>query len=306
MEGQVPNRDFVSLQPPLSFYVGAAIFKLFGTSLVSLRIWGLSIHVLIPLLIYVVSRNFMNCLLSMAAALPAVIMGMPYYGFVPLAVWQGITASLVPSALYIPAALTQRRWLAFCAGIVAALSVFLRHDQGLYLCVSIAVLTVALRYAADSRIAKSELKTIFGVWLAGAGIVATALVIFWHEEKIAGNVQAIGRFPDEDLREDKRTPVSNVQCPMPARPKHDDASLLCSAGTGRTRRRLDHWANHASTIFPTGGVLGGVVGAFLLPGADAVRPGSFINRAAAIFHLVDIRLGNFRGGLLREEIRENI
>jgi hypothetical protein len=183
MEGQVPNRDFVSLQPPLSFYVAAAIFKLFGTSLGSLRIWGLSIHVLIPLLIYVVSRNFMNCLLSMAAALPAVIMGMPYYGFVPLAVWQGITASLVASALYIPAALAQRRWLAFCAGIVTALSVFLRHDQGLYLCVSIAVLTVALRYAADSRIAKSELKTIFGVWLAGAGVVATALVIFWHEEK---------------------------------------------------------------------------------------------------------------------------
>src|SRR6266446_3688126 len=60
MEGQVPNRDFVSLQPPLSFYAVAAAFKLFGTSLASLRLLGLSIYVLIPLLIYAIARSFMN------------------------------------------------------------------------------------------------------------------------------------------------------------------------------------------------------------------------------------------------------
>ena len=183
MEGQVPNRDFVSLQPPFSFYIAAAIFKLFGTSLGSLRILGLSIHVLVPLLIYVVSRNFMSRLLSIVAALPAVVVGMPYFGFVPLAMWQGITASLIATALYIPAVLAQRRWLAFCAGIVTTISVFLRHDQGVYLVISIAVLTIALLYAADLRVAASELKTVFAVWLAGAGIVATVLAIFWHGEK---------------------------------------------------------------------------------------------------------------------------
>ncbi len=179
----MPNRDFVSLQPPLSFYVAGAIFKLFGASLASLRILGLSIHVLAPLLIYVISRNFMSCRLSTAAAAPAIVIGMPYFGFVPLAVWQGITASLIAIALYIPAALAQRRWLAFCAGIVTALSLFLRHDQGLYLIVSIAVLTIALRCAVDSQIAKSGLKVIFSVWLAGAATVATAFTIFWWAEK---------------------------------------------------------------------------------------------------------------------------
>jgi len=183
VEGQVPNRDFVSLQPPLSFYVAGAIFKLFGASLASLRILGLSIHVLAPLLIYVISRNFMSCRLSTAAAAPAIVIGMPYFGFVPLAVWQGITASLIAIALYIPAALARRRWLAFCAGIVTALSLFLRHDQGLYLIVSIAVLTMALRCAVDSQIAKSGLKVIFSVWLAGAATVATAFTIFWWAEK---------------------------------------------------------------------------------------------------------------------------
>jgi hypothetical protein len=183
LEGQLPNRDFVSLQPPFSFYVAAAIFKVCGTSLSSLRILGLSIHVLIPLLIYAVSRNFLTRLLSYSAALPAVLVGMPYFGFVPLAMWQGITASLIAAALYIPAVLAQRPWLAFCAGIVTTLSVFLRHDQGLYLVISIAVLTIALGCTADSRIVASKVKIVFAIWLAGAGMLATVVTIFWYAEK---------------------------------------------------------------------------------------------------------------------------
>src|SRR5207253_1157719 len=30
-QGQVPNRDFVSLHGPLSFYTASAVFKIFGT-----------------------------------------------------------------------------------------------------------------------------------------------------------------------------------------------------------------------------------------------------------------------------------
>jgi hypothetical protein len=57
-QGEIPHRDFVSLQPPLSFYTTAGVFKLFGTSLASLRIFGLSIYLLLPLLIYGVGRSF--------------------------------------------------------------------------------------------------------------------------------------------------------------------------------------------------------------------------------------------------------
>ena len=31
LDGQVPNRDFVSLQPPFSFYTTAVFFRIFGT-----------------------------------------------------------------------------------------------------------------------------------------------------------------------------------------------------------------------------------------------------------------------------------
>src|SRR5207248_4244087 len=55
--GQVPQRDFVSVQPPLSFYTAAGLFKLCGTSLVTLRKFGLSIFLLFPLLIYGIGRS---------------------------------------------------------------------------------------------------------------------------------------------------------------------------------------------------------------------------------------------------------
>ena len=40
VHGEIPHRDFVSLQPPLSFYTAAVAFKLGGTSLATLRVFG--------------------------------------------------------------------------------------------------------------------------------------------------------------------------------------------------------------------------------------------------------------------------
>src|SRR5213596_2741200 len=116
MYGEVPQRDFVSVQPPLSFYTAAGIFKLFGTSLVSLRGFGLSIFLLLPLLIYGVGRNFMGPVLSFAPASSACVLGLPYCNFAPLAVWQGIAASLAVVLFFLPAVFSPRQWLAVPAG----------------------------------------------------------------------------------------------------------------------------------------------------------------------------------------------
>jgi hypothetical protein len=128
-QGEIPHRDFVSLQPPLSFYTTAGVFKLYGTSLASLRIFGLSIFLLLPLPIYGVGRFFTGPILAFAAAAPACILGLPYYNFVPLAVWQGIAASLAAMLFLVPAALSQQQWLGLPAGLLTAVSLFLRHDR---------------------------------------------------------------------------------------------------------------------------------------------------------------------------------
>src|SRR6266550_778187 len=153
--GEVPHRDFVSLQPPLSFYTAAGIFKLCGTSLASLRGFGLSIFLLSPILAYGVGRNLTSPSLAFAAAVPACILGLPYCSFVPLAVWQGIAASLAAVLFFLPAVLSARQWLAFPAGALSAVSLFLRHDQGVYTMVSIVVLTIALALARSDPISRT-------------------------------------------------------------------------------------------------------------------------------------------------------
>lgn len=178
-QGEIPHRDFVSLQPPLSFYTTAGVFKLFGTSLVSLRIFGLSIYLLIPLLIYGVGRSFTGPILSLAAAAPSCILGLPYFGFVPFAIWQGIAASLAAVLFFIPAALSKQQWLALPAGLLTAVSLFLRHDQAVYTMMSILTLVVALSFARPDPISRTNLKHALLFWLVGIAIVFIPSIMVW-------------------------------------------------------------------------------------------------------------------------------
>lgn len=179
MEGQIPHRDFVSLQPPLSFYSAAAVFKLLGTSLASLRILGLSIFLLIPLLLYGIARSLTKPALSLAAAIPLCVLGIPLFNFVPFAVWQGITATLASAFLYLQASLHHRRSLAFPAGMLTAASLLLRHDQAAYLVISIFVLTFALRFVQDRSVPPKYLMRVFIFWVSGAAAVLLPLTLYW-------------------------------------------------------------------------------------------------------------------------------
>jgi hypothetical protein len=207
MHGEVPQRDFVSVQPPLSFYTAAGIFKLCGTSLVSLRGFGLSIFLLLPLLTYGVGRNFMDPVLSFAAATPACILGLPYCNFVPLAVWQGIAASLAAVFFFLPAALSTRQWLAFPAGALSALSLFLRHDQAVYTMVSFVALTIALALARGDSIPGTNLRRALLLWLAGIAIVLIpAILICWRIGALPEMFRQLILFPFTTYRKTSSLP----------------------------------------------------------------------------------------------------
>src|SRR5262245_23553802 len=42
LEGQIPNRDFVTYQPPLAYYSIAGLFRCFGISIGAMRTLGLA------------------------------------------------------------------------------------------------------------------------------------------------------------------------------------------------------------------------------------------------------------------------
>jgi hypothetical protein len=176
LNGEVPHRDFVSLQPALSYYTAAIVFKLFGTSLLTLRVFGLTIFLLLPLLIYAVGRKFVGPLASLAAAAPVCILGMPYMRFVPFAVWQGIAVSFAAILLLVWAVRSNQPWLAVPAGTLVAISGLLRHDQAVYTAIASIGLVIALSFA-DTQF--RNLRRVLLLWLGGIAIVSIPLVILW-------------------------------------------------------------------------------------------------------------------------------
>jgi hypothetical protein len=219
MHGDVPQRDFVSLQPPLSFYIVAGIFKLCGTSLLSLRGFGSSIFLLLPLLIYGAGRNFMTPVLSFAAAVPACILGLPYCNFVPLAVWQGIAASLAAVLFFLPAVFSTRQWLAFPAGVLTAVSLALRHDQAVYTMASIVALTVVLALARGDSVSETNLKRALLLWLTGLAIVLVPAIVAWW---------SVGALP-EMFRQLILFPLTTYRKPVHCRSR----DLLCGIPSGK-------------------------------------------------------------------------
>ena len=181
MQGQVPNLDFVSLQPPLSFYTTALVFKMLGTSLLSMRVLGLALHVVIVWLIYGIARCLTGRRLALAAALPATVLGLPFFTFIPYAVWQGIAASLGAALLFLRAASAtgSRVWLAFPAGLLTAAAILFRHDQGCYLAVSLVAFLLLLKAVKAEPHLKPPLRHLTGFWLLGLGTLFVPFAVYW-------------------------------------------------------------------------------------------------------------------------------
>jgi 4-amino-4-deoxy-L-arabinose transferase-like glycosyltransferase len=176
LAGEIPNRDFVSLQPPLSFYTVAAVFKFFGTSLITLRTLGLCIYTVIILLVYAIARYLTGPILALMAAMLAATLGMPLFNFTPFAVWQGIAASLMTILFTLKfTATNQRRW-AFLAGVTTALAMLSRHDQGFYLMIAVLIYALAIKLTIRK---KPNLGKMLGFWAVGIAAVIVPLVIYW-------------------------------------------------------------------------------------------------------------------------------
>lgn len=292
MEGQVPNRDFVSLQPPLSFYVAGGAFKVFGPSLATLRRLGLSIFVLMVLLIYALARSLVTPSLAFAAAFPAAILGLPYFNFTPFAVWQGITASLAAALLYLHAGLTNRRWLAFPAGMLAAISIFLRHDQGIYLAISILILAVALKFATNIVLAR-----VLIFWFLGRRCSGTRVVDLVVEARcVARNVPAAHRIPPNDLSKNQLSAVPALQLATFVVTKRSHRSVSFATTSGGDRPRLASATIRASPfrfLFSRSHVPARMDRAFLLPSPHPRRSEPSLNHAAAVLFAERLLLAHF-------------
>jgi hypothetical protein len=211
VHGEIPHRDFVSLQPPFSFYTAAVAFKLSGTSLAVLRGFGLAIFLLLPVLIYGLGRNFLGPILSFAAAAPACILGLPYVYFVPLAAWQGITICFAAVLFFTVAMRSQRPWVALPAGAFACLALFCRQDQGFYTMTALFILLVALHFAGDASFSRASLRRLFYFWLAGlVMILIPAILVWWKIGALPEMFRQLLVFPFATYRKTSALPFPRI------------------------------------------------------------------------------------------------
>lgn len=182
LRGELPNRDFVSLQPPLSFYLVAAVFGVFEPSLAALRGLGLALHEAVLLATYAFATRLARPLFAAIAVAPLAVTGLAIQRFVPYAVWLGALWSMLAAALLLLAASRGSRAWAAAAGATSALALASRHDQGVYLCLASGLLLLLLGRAergAESSRSGAPATRLALAWLLGVAAVSLPLLAGW-------------------------------------------------------------------------------------------------------------------------------
>jgi hypothetical protein len=132
----------------------------------------------IPLLLYAIARQRAGRLASLAAAAPAVLVGMPFFDFTPFAVWHGIVAALMAAFCAMRAATTGGGRWALATGFATAMTILARHDQGFYLVLSILTYLLALRWSGEAAVS-ARVPRLLRNWVVGAAAPFLLLGIWW-------------------------------------------------------------------------------------------------------------------------------
>lgn len=132
LEGAAPYRDFHTLYPPATFYLNAALFKLFGVSLHSALFGVLIFKVLTVGAIYLSGRQVMTRAWALTAALSSLLWLRPNGPFKAVPMHYG--ALLLALAMYFLLKHENRRNLrfVFLAGASLGLVALFKHNIGAY------------------------------------------------------------------------------------------------------------------------------------------------------------------------------
>lgn len=187
---QLPYRDFYTGYPPAQFYTIAAVFRVFGTTLLVERIWDALWRMAIVGICVLVGRAAGR----RSHPLPLICIGI-LTGALDFHLYPMISGTLFGvGALWCATRyLTARgiRWLWF-SGLVGGAGVLYRHD--LLTCVCAAV-TIAVSYQAIAE-RKGEWLRATGVFLAGVlMLVAPAVLVVWSAVPHDVLRQAFIEFP---------------------------------------------------------------------------------------------------------------
>jgi hypothetical protein len=133
--GQAPYRDFWTIYGPGQFYLLAAIFQIFGTSLIVERIYSLILIIALILTATELTRRYISSSLALPVAIiVAILIGTArLYG---VAILPSLFLALA-SSYYLLLYISGRAGFSLLmAGFAAGLAAAMRHDIGIYLIIS--------------------------------------------------------------------------------------------------------------------------------------------------------------------------
>lgn len=150
LEGDVPYRDFWGMYGPGQFYAVAALFKLFGPSILVERLWEAAIRAGIATMAFLWARRLGAGPFALAAWLATTLLlaGTGAHGF---PIFAALLFALISAYLFLSALQSARQTLLFASGASAALAALFRHDMGFYVTLAEALTLASYCLAVDVR-----------------------------------------------------------------------------------------------------------------------------------------------------------
>ena len=182
LAGQVPHRDFYAVYGPADYYLPAALFKLFGESVLASRLLDLFIEALTVVSVYAITSVYCRRAVCLCAATVTLLWFYGLEGEIGGTVFPVALLSLVSSAILIPlfAGKVSKLQLGM-AGTIAGLSALYRYDTGVaILGVQISVIAIACYLSADKGpLRATNFASTLWPYLLGFGILTVPPAIYF-------------------------------------------------------------------------------------------------------------------------------
>lgn len=179
--GQVPYRDFWSVYSPGQFYALAALFRVFGSSVLVERIWDTIFRAGVALVCYLLAKRFAPRPLALVVwAMVTVWMGFyEFYGY-PVYIALFFVLLSIYCLLKLNQAVRVNRWL-FIAGLALGIATLFRHDFGVYAFAAEMVVFIPLALTTDGLArGPRPLQRLLGLlspYIGGAALIVLPAVL---------------------------------------------------------------------------------------------------------------------------------
>ncbi len=179
--GQVPHRDFYAIYGPAYFYVPAALFRIFGQSVIIVRLLGHFVGSLTVAATYAITSSYCRRSVALGTAGVTFLWLCGLIGQIFTTVFPVALLSLVSSIILVPlfaGPVTRKRLCA--AGAIAGLSALYRYDTGVaLLAVQVCVIVIAGYLRPHPTSGRASIIASLWPYLLGFAILTAPPIIYF-------------------------------------------------------------------------------------------------------------------------------